>query len=918
MERITTKWIRGAVLASAIALLSACGGGGGGGGGTNPPPADIKAEPFTFKPAEFNDVRPGDSVEGSATVSGFDGTLKATFTTQGPITATLRNGRSGKAAKSVELEAGDTLFALVSVNDDATSGKTFTLKLTVGDGDTAVSASLKGTVGDSSAPTVSVDFPSKSSIVTAPKTSITGRVTDNVGIESVRIKELPEVHVQLNDDGTWIFAGVPLTQGDNTFTVEATDVAGLVAEESLTVFRDTLWFEDPVAMHRLSDTQDLVLDNATDTLYEVNLKTGAQRAVTSPETAGSEGVPMRHPRDMAVDTVRNKAYVLNSGPQINGIISVDLATGERTILSNFHFDAMDENALAEVGNGDPWVAPTRISFHHFGTNNIANGRVYVVDSTALFTVSVTDGTRKLLKDYGVTVKDIHVGNFRTHVAGGVDGIVVLLKSSVGLYSLVTGNLLDANKPGVAANGEWLMPFAGEVGILDFVIPNGQPANYKITQYQPGVDEKTIDIVDPTDDYALENAVAATGELNGPVYVAMRGDRAGHLLEGRGPTGGYKPLLPEILPTGYPDLTTGRSFADLFNLTSSTARFLAFDQVQRKAYVATGQGTEFVLLQLDPQTGERKRLLHGLDDTKLNLMAGKRFVAHDGIVYLYTNANTPDEKDGIYAVDTASCTDSSGLMECVDAFFLESADDIQADEAVIPNWPDMMAVNGNELVLVARGYLDATDSHVDKLLRFDRNTGALVSEIQFEETDNSSSALLDDAVYTRKFGTKSIQKAAVNTPDGSILTLISQCDDRTTVFSLTCDETSRINPKGQGPAIGELKGIYPGAHGNLVVHMNARVPSAFDSSVLALTSKRSGYYLVDVESGDRMFIHGEDPFDGNARGGDADTIGTMDVEGERMLRFRSHQEVVEAINYRQATDIATGKTYYPADRAIIAH
>ena len=221
--------------------LAACGGGGNTGGGTGSPdstsPAvDIQPDAFNLAPATFDDLQPGESIEASTKVTGFEGSLKATFTTTGPITATLRNGKSGKEAAAIDLNAGDTVFVRISVNADAADGEAFSVKLTVSSGDNAVSASLKGTIRDSKDPALSIHFPPDRSVTNAGTISVTGSASDTFGIESIAINGEPA-----NFDagtGLWELAESSLANGgSNKITVEVKDASGRITQQVLDIFR---------------------------------------------------------------------------------------------------------------------------------------------------------------------------------------------------------------------------------------------------------------------------------------------------------------------------------------------------------------------------------------------------------------------------------------------------------------------------------------------------------------------------------------------------------------------------------------------------------------------------------------------------------------------------------------------------------
>lgn len=341
------------------ASLSACGGGGNGGnnGGNNggtTPPLDNQADTFELAPASFDDVLPGESIEASAKISGFNESLTATFTTKGPVSATVRNGRSGKKAKSVDFKTGDTLFALVTVKDDAAAGDDFSLELVVGSGNTAVSASLKGTVGDNADPVVTVYFPPDRSVTLADKISVTGSAADNAGINSIVVNGEPANFDP--DTGLWGIAASPLALiGGNDLVVEAKDVNGRITKQVLDIFRRDP--ADPATYVRAFDegylgnglvdvtaTPQLAVDAVTSLVYvgmgdrdhylllEINPDTSTVRTVFADPTLTSGSAILRNDHPLVVHDGMAYFYTLDGvddtgayNDAFDGIWRADLA-----------------------------------------------------------------------------------------------------------------------------------------------------------------------------------------------------------------------------------------------------------------------------------------------------------------------------------------------------------------------------------------------------------------------------------------------------------------------------------------------------------------------------------------------------------------------------------------------------------------
>jgi DNA-binding beta-propeller fold protein YncE len=83
-----------------------------------------------------------------------------------------------------------------------------------------------------------------------------------------------------------------------------------------------------IALDR-TNNRALVVDSELDALMSIDLTTG-DRVILSDATIGS-GTNLIYPRGVVLDSANNRALVIDS--HLNALVAIDLATGERAISS---------------------------------------------------------------------------------------------------------------------------------------------------------------------------------------------------------------------------------------------------------------------------------------------------------------------------------------------------------------------------------------------------------------------------------------------------------------------------------------------------------------------------------------------------------------------------------------------------------
>jgi hypothetical protein len=165
--------------------------------------------------------------------------------------------------------------------------------------------------------------------------------------------------------------GVSLGTGDRTIASDGAIGAG------------PLWV-NPLALeidipNDVAYVLDLVPAPSDIVVYSVDLATG-DRTVVSNNSGIGVGPNMTFSNDMKLDAASNRVFVLNQGSS-NNLMAADLTTGDRTILSG-----------AGVGSGQDFLAPYYVEY------DPANDRVFIYDLavTGVLVVDLATGERAVM------------------------------------------------------------------------------------------------------------------------------------------------------------------------------------------------------------------------------------------------------------------------------------------------------------------------------------------------------------------------------------------------------------------------------------------------------------------------------------------------------------------------------------------
>lgn len=433
-----------------LAVLQACGGGSDGDSGNN---TDQNSSP-SISNLSINDANGGDAISGDTLTLDYvyadaEGDLEGASQVRW-----LRNGEviNSAASTSYMLDDIDTATEIsVEVIPVAATG---TLE-----GNAVVSAAI--TVIDNVQPAATIAFPPANSVTElglGGSITVRGFAADTGGILSVTVNGIDAISA----DGfaNWTAEVSPLLAGSNTLTATITDNHQNITTKSVEIRRaplatgiseltqdkandrflalennqlieisqttgltaalpslNNLNLLDRVADTELDSANNrmIVIDNQDDlsTIKEINMTSGERTIISQDLLSQPEGTLSRLIYDMAVDTVGNRLFVADG---INGIIEIDLLTGNRSLVSPtvtkaIVWDGPNDRVIAAThtsvivvnvttGAGSTLASSIGVSGPQGIAYDSANNRVFISarNSDHIIVVKLIDGTRSTVTD----------------------------------------------------------------------------------------------------------------------------------------------------------------------------------------------------------------------------------------------------------------------------------------------------------------------------------------------------------------------------------------------------------------------------------------------------------------------------------------------------------------------------------------
>ncbi len=425
------------ILATTLILLfiSACSSGGGNSAGSVIAGAGVSGDLIDADPAN-NDVIESAAI-GAGT--GFTALLDGI---EAPTTVAYSLNAAAGGAFTIDPTSGVVTVA-GPLDFESASSLIIAVLATPSEGE-PVEESFTFNIGDNLGPTVTVDFPSDNSIVIGETITVSGTAIDPEGdaIDSIVISNNgSDIATTVDADGNWSAPNLPLSIGDNTITVTATDANGEVSVTTINVTAQATIISAPGSAIADNDrNRILVIDAGTGGINIIDENTGeitpfpvdfiggtlpgsADGALFNALSGSGEldaannrlfvventltgdnllqidltddsviRLPIRVEPGIdqfAVDSANNRLLAID--PAAPAIIAIDLSDNSSSIVSN----------NTSVGTGPNLVAPTRIAIDN------TNDRAIVYDEgiPGFLVINPNTGDRTLLAGLPAGITD---------------------------------------------------------------------------------------------------------------------------------------------------------------------------------------------------------------------------------------------------------------------------------------------------------------------------------------------------------------------------------------------------------------------------------------------------------------------------------------------------------------------------------
>lgn len=207
--------------------------------------------------------------------------------------------------------------------------------------------------GDGGPTFVEVTFPSGRCLAAGPTLTVRGLAPDPSLVTDVRVNDAP---VDTADAyATWSVV-VPLAPGENQLRVDVTDAQGTVHPDHVLLDVTNVGFFPLDVRAMVLDAASarlFAIDPRLRTLFVLDLDTGVRSVISGP--ARGSGTDFDDPEGLAVDVAGNRAWVSDGEQGLRAILQVNLTSGNRTVLSG-----------SGVGIGDSFSNPLGLAYDAAG------------------------------------------------------------------------------------------------------------------------------------------------------------------------------------------------------------------------------------------------------------------------------------------------------------------------------------------------------------------------------------------------------------------------------------------------------------------------------------------------------------------------------------------------------------------------
>lgn len=422
-----------------------------------------------------------------------------------PLTFSITGG-ADETAFSIDGSSGElTLLAQADFENpvDANADNTYELTLGVDDGDEGTdSLALSISIADVAQLSFQVSYPSPNANLggDVTETSVTGTVedledgevlTDDVDVSVNNVQGTLEPGATASDPTRWR-AQVPVADPLN---IELTDRSGNTQSVSQSLGNQGFLAKPHGVALDAANNRAILVDSQLPAVLTVDLTSGLFTTLTNPSDFAL-------PNGLALDAANNRVLVTETAI---GLVTVDLATGVRTVVSS---------ASTNVGTGPNLPNPIGVAL------DAANDRAIVVNDVPaqVFSIDLATGNRTILSSDSVGAGPLleRPGNITLDLANDQSFITDTIANAVFSLDLTTGDRAIVSNATTGAG----TPFSSPRGlVLD-------AANNRVLVTDSTLGEVLAVDLQTGDRSALPSDTTGSGiNLGSPVDVAFDGNRA---------------------------------------------------------------------------------------------------------------------------------------------------------------------------------------------------------------------------------------------------------------------------------------------------------------------------------------------------------------------------------------------------------
>ncbi|WP_299001840.1 hypothetical protein [uncultured Shewanella sp.] len=324
---------------------------------------------------------------------------------------------------------------------DKNSDNSYALTITASDGVENTEQHLTITVTDQSSPQLTISYPTPNANLggRALSTIVTGNISDdedgNISASDIEGITVNGIQIQLDDStpGRWS-TRVPVESGANTLTVSSNNENLLDVASQHLFNKVTLEHPRDIAMDS-QNNRAYIIGSHPDALISVDLSTGQMTSISDDHTGS--GVSLTYLTNVILDIPNNRAFVSGYGL----ILEIDLTTGNRSFIAD-----------SSWGEGEALNYITDMFFD--GDNN----RLIVSNQSSdkgysILAVDVTNGNRSVISNSVTGTGDMFVSPTEMLLDKPNNRVLLFDNTSHLRYSLISVNLATGNR-------ETLFSFAG--------------------------------------------------------------------------------------------------------------------------------------------------------------------------------------------------------------------------------------------------------------------------------------------------------------------------------------------------------------------------------------------------------------------------------------------------------------------------